>query len=160
MSRFFDFRQLVKYGVAGLLATLVQIFFFYLLASTCLKCLAPDDLAVRIFALPSAKFTGGEAWYASRGTLASVATAIAFTIANVACWLMNRSFVFTPGRWKWHVEFAMFYGAAAFATVIAIAALKILIDVFGVMTTFAVVLEVGISFVVNFFARKFFVFKG
>lgn len=142
------------------MATAVQTCVFYVLASTCLKCLAPDDWAVRFLCLPPADFTGAEPWYASRGALASAATAVGFTVANVFCWIMNRAFVFRPGKYRWHVEFAMFFGAAAFATIVALAVMKTLIDGFGMMTTLAVVVEVVVSFMVNFFMRKFFIFKG
>ena len=54
----------------------------------------------------------------------------------------------------------MFFGAAAFATVMALAVMKTLIDCFGMMTTLAVAVEVVVSFLVNFFVRKFFIFKG
>jgi putative flippase GtrA len=54
----------------------------------------------------------------------------------------------------------MFFAAASLATAIALAVMKILIDSFGMMTTFAVVIEVLVSFMVNFFIRKFFIFKG
>ena len=154
------FWQFVKYGLVGVMATAVQTCVFYVLASTCLKCLAPDDWAVRFLCLPSADFTGAEPWYASRGALASAATAVGFTVANVFCWIMNRAFVFRPGKYRWHVEFAMFFGAAAFATIVALAVMKTLIDGFGMMTTLAVVVEVVVSFMVNFFMRKFFIFKG
>lgn len=153
------FWQFVKYGVIGVLATCVQTGLFYVLASTVLKCLTEDDIAVRLFALPSAEFTGSEAWYCSRGTLAAVATAVGFTFANIFCWLMNRAFVFRPGRYSWHVEFGMFFGAATLATVIALAVMKLLIDYAGMMTTIAVMVEVVVSFLVNFFVRKFFIFK-
>ena len=154
------FAQFVKYGAVGVMATCVHLAVFYLLASTCLKCLTEDDKAVRLLSLPSAAFTGAEPWYASRGTLASGATAVGFTVANVFCYIMNRAFVFTPGRFRWPVEFAMFFAAAAFATVVALAAMKVLIDFFGVMTSLAVVAEVAISFIVNFFVRKHVIFKG
>ena len=142
------------------MATVVQTFVFYALSSTCLKCLAPDDWAVRFLSLPSAVFTGAEPWYASRGALASAATVVGFTVANVFCWIMNRAFVFRPGKYRRHVEFAMFFGAAAFATIVALAVMKTLIDGFGMMTTLAVAVEVAVSFMVNFFMRKFFIFKG
>ena len=141
------------------MATVVQTGVFYTLAATCLKCLGPDDWAVRFLALPSAEFTGAEPWYASRGALAAVATAIGFLVANVFCWLMNRAFVFRPGKYRWYVEFAMFFGAAAFATLVALSIMKVLIDHLGMMTTLAVAVEVVVSFIVNFFIRKFFIFK-
>lgn len=154
------FWQFVKYGVIGVLATCIQTVVFYLLAATCLKCLTADDWAVRFLGLPSAVFTGGEAWYASRGMLAAAATAVGFVIANVFCWLMNRTFVFVPGKFRWFVELGMFFGASTFATVVALGVMKILIDQAGMMTSLAVIVEVAVSFLVNFFVRKFFIFKG
>lgn len=154
------FWQLAKYGLVGVMATGVQTVIFYVLASTCLECLGPDDIAVRLFSLPAAQFTGAEPWYASRGAIASVATAAGFIIANIFCWLMNRWFVFKPGKFRWYVELGMFFGASTLATVIALGVMKFLIDQFGMMTTLAVVVEVVVSFLVNFFIRKFFIFKG
>ena len=154
------FAQFVKYGVIGVLATCVQTGIFYVLASTCLKCLTADDLAVRFLGLPAATFTGEEAWYASRGMLAAAATAVGFVLANIFCWLMNRWFVFRPGRYRWHIELAMFFGASTLATLIALGLMKVLIDQCGMMTTLAVVVEVVTSFLVNFFVRKFVIFNG
>lgn len=154
------FAQFVKYGVIGVLSTCVQTGIFYVLAATCLKCLTPDDFAVKLFGLPHATFTGNEAWYASRGMLAALATASGFVVANVFCWLMNRWFVFTPGKYKWHIELAMFFGVSTAATLMALGVMKALIDQFGIMTTVAVAVEIVVSFFVNFFMRKFVIFKG
>lgn len=154
------FWQFVKYGVIGVMAALVQTGVFYVLATTCLKCLTADDMAVRFLGFPSAQFSGSEAWYASRGMVAAYATAVGFFLANVFCWLMNRRFVFRPGKFGWLAEFGMFFGVSTLATVIALAVMKVLIDSLGLMTTFAVVVEVVVSFLVNFFIRKYFIFKG
>lgn len=154
------FWQFVKYGVIGVMATLVQTGIFYLLAASCLSCLTADDWAVRFLGLRAAEFTGNEPWFLSRGMLAAYATAVGFFVANVFCWLMNRWFVFRPGKYKWQVEFAMFFGTSTVATFIALGVMKVLIDSFGLMTSLAVVVEVITSFFVNFFARKFFIFKG
>ena len=146
------FAQFVKYGIVGVMATCVQTGIFYILAA--------DDWAVRLLGLPSVAFTGEEAWYASRGMLAAAATAVGFVVANIFCWLMNRWFVFKPGKFRWYVELGMFFGASTLATVIALGVMKFLIDQFGMMTTLAVVVEVIVSFLVNFFIRKFVIFKG
>ena len=153
------FAQFVKYGAIGVMATCVQLAVFYAFASFVLKCLGADDPAVTRFGLPFASFTGDEPWYASRGTLAAIDTAAGFIVANVFCWLMNRAFVFVPGRHSPAKEFALFFGASAAATLIALGVMKVLIDAFGVATTYAVVVEVAVSFMVNFIARKFFIFK-
>ena len=154
------FWQFVKYGTIGVMATGVQLVVFYFLAATCLRCLTEDDAAVRLLGFPSVAFTGEEAWYASRWFIAAVATAAGFTVANVFCWLMNRAFVFRPGKFRWYVEFGMFFGAAAFATLIATAVQSGLIKGFGMTTSAAVIVEVFVSFAVNFFVRKFYIFKG
>jgi len=154
------FAQFVKYGVIGVLATGVQTGVFYVLAACWLRCLTPDDWAVKLLGLPSATFTGEEAWYAARGTLATIDTAFGFVLANIFCWLMNRWFVFKPGKYRWYVEFGMFFGTATIATAIALGVMKVLIDGLGLMTTLAVVVEVVVSFLVNFFVRKFVIFKG
>ena len=154
------FAQFVKYGAVGVMATCVHLAVFYLLASTCLKCLTEDDKAVRLLSLPSAAFTGAEPWYEARWFLAAVATASGFSVANVFCWLMNRACVFRPGKFAWHVEFALFYGAAALATVIALVVQSALIRFGGTTTSFAAILEIVVSFFVNFVTRRFFIFKG
>ena len=154
------FWQFVKYGVVGVLATTVQLLVFYVLASTCLRCLAADDWAVRFLGLPAVDFGGGEPWHGSRWFLAAVDTAVGFTVANVFCWLMNRTFVFRPGKFAWHVEFSMFFGAAAAATAVALAVQSLLIRFCGMMTSAAAFVEVVVSFLVNFLARKFFIFRG
>ncbi len=154
------FAQFVKYGAIGVASTVVQTGILYVLASLWLLCLTPDDWAVKLLGLPAASFTGNEPWYAARGTLAAIDTAGGFTVANVFCWLMNRWFVFKPGKFRWFVEFGMFFGTATIATVIALGVMKVLIDCFGMMTTLAVVVEVLVSFFVNFFMRKFVIFKG
>ena len=150
------FWQFVKYGAIGVMATLVQTGVFYLLATTCLKCLGPDDVAVRCLGFTSAEgLTDGV-----RAFRFSLATAAGFVLANVFCWLMNRWFVFRPGKFSWYVEFGMFFGASTVATVIALGLSSVLIGWLGLMTTLAVFIEVVVSFLVNFFVRKFFIFKG
>lgn len=149
------FEQFVKYGAIGMMSTCVQTGIFFILASTCLMCLAPNDWAVRFAHLPSVEVSD-----AVRSNRALVATAIGFVFANVFCWLMNRWFVFKPGKFKWYVEFGMFFGAATFATIVAMGVMKLLIHYAGMMTTLAVLVEVVVSFLVNFFVRKYCIFKG
>jgi len=148
------FWQFVKYGVCGVLATCVQVGFFYLCAATCLRCLSADDWAVRFLGLPDVAIADGV-----RAVRAGLATAVGFTFANVFCWLMNRWFVFKPGKFRWYVEFGMFFGVSTLATVIALAVQSGLISWFGLMTSAAVFIEIVVSFFVNFFIRKFFIFK-
>ena len=150
------FWQFVKYGAIGVMATLVQTGVFYLLATTCLKCLGVEDVAVRYLGFAAADdLTDGV-----RAFRFSLATAVGFVLANIFCWLMNRWFVFKPGKFAWYVEFGMFFATSTVATVIALGVSSALIGWFGLMTTLAVLIEVVVSFLVNFFVRKFFIFRG
>ena len=149
------FWQLVKYGVVGLLATAVQTVVFYLLATTALKCLTADDFTVRWFGFAQASDVSNFV----RALRFALATGIGFTVANVFCWLLNRRIVFRPGRHRWHVEFLLFYAGASLATLVALGLSSLMIGTFGLMTSYAVVLEVVSSFFINFFLRKFVIFK-
>lgn len=155
----FPLWQIVKYGIAGLIATMIQTAVFYLLASTVLKCLAEDDIMVKLLGLPAATFAAETPWFATRGIYASIATAIGFAIANICCWLMNRAFVFGSGSRGKLAEFLMFFGVSAGATLIALAIQTACIDLFGMMTSYAVLIEIAVSFSINYLVRKFFIFR-
>ncbi len=149
------FAQFVKYGAIGVASTLVQMAVFYLLASTVCKCLGPDDKAVKWLGLPFVEIPD---WV--RSLRFAVDTAIGFSVANVFCWLMNRAFVFRPGKFAWYKEFGMFFGAAACAMAVATWFAGMLICWIRLQSTVALLVEVVVSFAVNFVARKFFIFKG
>ena len=149
------FFQFVKYGTNGVIATYVQTGTFYFLGATCLMCLGPSDWAVKYLGLPSAEVSDGV-----RALRFATATAGGFVVANVVCWLMNRWCVFTPGKFRWYVELALFFAASTLATVVALGLSAALIRLAGLMTTIALAIEIVVSFFVNFFVRKFFIFKG
>ena len=73
---------------------------------------------------------------------------------------MNRWFVFKPGRYAWSVELVMFFSVSGLAMALATAISWVLIHQWGLMTTLAVLVEVVVSFLFNFFIRKFVIFKG
>ena len=149
------FWQFVKYGIIGAMATVVQTAVFYASAATILPFLKSDDWAVRLFSLPAVEATD-----AVRSLRFALATAIGFVVANIFCWLMNRSFVFRPGRHRWWTEAAMFFAVSAGAVAVATVISALAIRFFGLMTSLAVVIEVGISFFFNYFIRKFVIFNG
>ncbi len=149
------FAQFVKYGVVGVMATAVQTAVFYVFAATCLECLKNDDWAVRLLGLPAADVSD-----AVRAVRFVIATAFGFVVANIFCWLMNRVFVFRAGKFPWWKEFCLFFGVSAMATVVAMSLSWALIHWCGLMTTLAVFIEIVVSFLFNYFLRKFFIFKG
>ncbi len=149
------FWQFVKYGAIGVMSTLVQVAVFYLLAATCLACLKADDFAVRLLGFPAS-----DASDAVRAIRFGWATAIGFVFSNVFCWLMNRRFVFRVGKFRWPVELALFMSVSGFAMLLATVLSVVLIDRLGLMTTLAVLIEVVVSFLLNYLLRKFVIFKG
>ena len=149
------FWQFAKYGAIGALATAVQAVAFYALAATALKCLTPDDVAVRLLGLPAASIPE-----TVRALRFAAATALGFAVSNVLCWLLNRAFVFRPGRYRWWTELALFVLVAATAMALATALGSVLIARCRLMTTMAVLVEIAVSFLFNFALRKFVIFKG
>lgn len=146
--------QLMRYGIIGVLATFVQLIVFYAFAIRIFSCLTPNDWAVIAFG-----FSAAEVSDATRGLNFVICTTIAFVVSNFFCWVMNRKFVFVPGKFKWYIELGMFYAASTIAAALAIVLSWICINYFGLMTTLAVFVEIVVSFMVNYFVRKFLIFK-
>lgn len=149
------FWQFAKYGTIGVMATAVQAIVFYLLSATVLPCLSANDWAVRMLSLPAAEVSD-----AVRAVRFAEATAIGFILSNIFCWLMNRRFVFKAGKYAWYVELVMFFAVSGLAMALATGLSWMLIHHLSLMTTFAFAVEVVVSFLFNFFIRKFVIFKG
>ncbi len=149
------FWQFVKYGAIGVMSTVVQAAVFCILAVTCLACLQSDDPSVRLLGLPSADVTD-----AVRAARFGAATAAGFVFANVFCWFMNRWFVFRAGKFSWPVELLFFMSVSGAAMLLATGLSMLFIRWLGMTTTLAFLIEVVVSFALNFFIRKFLIFKG
>lgn len=149
------FVQFLKYATVGLMATCVQTAVFYALAATWLPCLGTDDFAVRFLGLPAADLPD-----AVRAMRAGIAVCTGFFVANLFCWLMNRRFVFKPGRHVWYIECGLFFAVSLAAFAVGLGLQTALIRWAGMMTTLAFLAEVLSSLAINFVVRKFFVFNG
>lgn len=146
--------QFIKYGVAGGIATAVQTIVFFILAVTLLKCLTADDWMVKLFGLPSVTISDTlRSWRALQANL------IGFVVSNIICWLLNRAFVFRPGKFKWYIEFGLFFGTSSIATLLALGIQCVLIRYFSAMTTLAVLLQMVTAFMINFVVRKYVIFN-
>ncbi len=151
--------QIAKYGIIGVLATAINLAVAEICAAYVWPCLTPDDLFVRweIFSLKDATYFITDA---TRATRAVYCNLVGFFIANVVCWLLNRKFVFTPGRHNWLVEYALFLAGSGFAIACGSVAIWALVKFQGMQTTYSFVVNVLVSVAVNFVVRKFVVFKG
>jgi len=86
--------------------------------------------------------------------------AIAFPIGCIVAYVTNILFVFTPGRHSRLKELLMFFGVAACGFFPGIWIIDFLVGRFGVPSVFAQCAFIITSFLVNFFMRKFVIFKG
>ena len=151
--------QVFKYGLIGILATVINLAVAEVCAAHVWPCLTPDDLFVKwgIFGLSDAAFLVTDATRAIRAVYCNFA---GFFVANLICWYLNRLFVFTPGRHHWLVEYALFLAGSGFAILCGSVVIWALVRFCGMQTTYTFVINVFVSVAVNFVVRKFWVFKG
>ena len=147
--------QIVKYGLIGVLATIINLLVAELAAAYVWPCLGPDDLFVKHCGFSSVNIAD-----ATRATLAVYCNFVGFFVANLVCWLLNRKYVFQPGRHNWFVEYLLFLAGSGFAILCGSGLIWALVKYQGMQTTYSFVINVMVSVAVNFVVRKFFVFKG
>lgn len=147
-------RQILKYGLIGGLATAINIVVAEFLAAFVLPCLGVDDFFVRHFGLPASTISDD-----LRANYAVVCNLTGFFVANVSCWVLNRRYVFTPGRHSLFVEYLLFLAGSGVAILFGNAAIWFLVKFCAVQTTFSFAVNVILSVAINFVVRKFIVFK-
>lgn len=147
--------QFVKYGVAGGIATAAHILTFFLAGFLLFPCVTQDDILVKLLGL-----TAPAVEEALRARHAVYANVLAFCVSNTVCYIINRLFVFRPGRHHVVLEFALFLAVSAISMTIGTTLMGILIKQFGLQTTLAFGANLVSSLAINYVMRKFFVFKG
>lgn len=146
--------QFVKYVLAGGVATVTHVAVFFLCGRRLLPCLTPEDVVVRLLGLevpPAA---------AARARNAAICNVIGFVVANTICYLLNRRFIFVPGRHRRSVEFLLFFAVSATSILLGTAVQSWLIAAHGVQTTPAFGANLAASLAINYLARRFVIFKG
>ena len=147
--------QFLKYAIAGGIATGVHILTFFLSGFFVFPCVASDDILVRLFGLAAPVVE--ETLRARNAVFCNI---IAFLVSNTVCYVINRLFVFKPGRHSPVVEFLLFFAVSAVSVGLGTFLMGILIDRFGIQTTYAFGANMLCSLAINYALRKFFVFKG
>lgn len=85
---------------------------------------------------------------------------IAFPVGCIVAYFTNILFVFTPGKHSRIKELALFFGVAACGFFPGLWIIDFLVSRYGVPSAFAQCAFILTSFLVNFFMRKFVIFKG
>jgi putative flippase GtrA len=147
--------QFIKYGIAGGLATATHIVAFFLCGWFLLPCLTQDDIAVRLLGLTAPAISE-----ATRAWNAGFCNAIGFSVSNVLCYVLNRLFVFRPGRHHWVLEFLLFFAVSGISMVLGTALQTFLITRHGMQTTLAFGANIVCALLINYAMRKFVIFKG
>ena len=147
--------QFVKYGLAGGLATVTHVLAFFLVGFLLFPCVTDNDPLVKLFGLVAPAVD--EALRARHAVFSNV---VAFFVSNTVCYLANRWFVFRPGRHHVVIEFLLFLAVSAVSMIIGTTLMGVLIQRFGIETTYAFGANILSSLAINYVMRKFFVFKG
>ncbi len=147
--------QFIKYALAGGVATTVHITLFHLLAWKFFPALQEKDFAVRVLKLPVARLTDK---VRSRNSM--IANLTAFVFSNLVAYLINIYWVFEPGRHSFWVEIGLFYAVSGGSLVLGTAMMGWLIRRFGMQTTYAFTANLVSAVLINYAARKFFIFQG
>lgn len=148
--------QFLKYGFVGGLATIVNAVSVFLFAWLVFRCVTESDPVVRLLGLTVQPMADE----AARARLANEAAVCAFLIANTFCYILNRKFVFVPGKLPVWREFLSFMAVGALALVVGMGASYLLIKYAGAETSIGLLANLVASMAFNYVLRKFFIFKG
>ena len=149
------FVQFVKYGLAGGVATATHILAFFAAGFFLFPCVPADDPLVRLFGLAAPAVEE-----VLRARYAVFSNVVAFMFSNTVCYVINRLFVFRPGRHHIAIEFLLFLAVSAVSMTVGTTLMGLLIKQFGMQTTYAFGANILSSLAINYVMRKFFVFKG
>ena len=171
--------QFLKYWIAGGIATSIDIGVFYLLAFAFFPAIQPDDdLVVGLsklyeWTIASLPHVAEYAWFDElmhfnvapiseelRVRNFIISRFIVFFISNFVAYVMNMLWVFTPGRHTRRKEITLFYVVAVTSFLIGTAIAWVLIEMFGISTTQAYAANLVTAVLINFVARKYWVFGG
>ena len=148
--------QFAKYGFAGGLSTIVNAISVVLFAWLVFRCVTEGDPVVKLLGLSVTPMADG----AARARLANEAAVCAFLIANTFCYVLNRMFVFVPGKMSAWREYLSFTAVGALALAVGMAASYALIRFAGAETSVGLLANLVASMAFNYVLRKFFIFRG
>ena len=147
--------QFIKYGFVGGIATGINIVLFFALGCTLLPCLTEDDIMVKLFGMSVEPISK-----ATRIWNSSICNTAGFLVSNTVCYILNRLFVFKPGRHSMKVECALFFGVSGLSWAIGLTIQRSLIQLWDIQTTIAFAVNILCALLINYAMRKFVIFKG
>ena len=147
--------QFFKYAFCGGVAFAVDIIVFFLVAWFLFPALTESDALVKLFGLHVDAVPEQV-----RSVNFIIGSVIAFIASNMTAYILNVLFVFKSGKHSRLKELGLFYLISGISVGIGIAVGVILIGGFGLSTTFSYVAKAISTMLINYAARKFFIFQG
>lgn len=147
--------QFVKYGIAGGIATVVDMAIFYFLSWQVFQALNSDDIVVRLLNL---NVPAMDETLRSRNFV--INSGIAFIFSNLTAYLINFHWVFHPGRHSRHVEVLLFYAVSLTSILVGGALGWGMIYYLHMSSTSSYLGKMVASLMINYVCRKYIIFKG
>ena len=145
--------QFMKYAIAGGIATLIDMAVFFLFAAKVFPALKADEFLVQRLHLHVV--AAAAAVRARHYVYCKIA---AFFVSNTTAYLIDRAWVFHPGRHRRGAEYGLFFLVSLTSFLLGTALAWGLIHILGAATLSAYLANAVASLSVNFAGRKFFVF--
>ena len=149
------FVQFIKYGMAGGLATVVDVVVTFILCWKFLPALTSDDRLVQLLGITIVPIDE-----VFRGRNYFINCTLAFMVANFVAYVANVLWVFESGKHSRKKELALFYMVSGISFVVGTALATSLIRFWGMQTSFAKIVNIIASVSINYVGRKFYIFKG
>lgn len=152
--------QFIKYAFVGGLATAVNIFVFFLAGWFLFPCLTEDDIFVKLIRKIKKNVVLPVSALRSRYANACYCNIVAFFFSNTVCYILNRLFVFQPGKHSALVEALLFFAVSGVSVFLGTLIQTWLIAKFNKQTTVAFCANLVTSLAINYVMRRFVVFNG
>ena len=147
--------QFIKYGLAGGLATAVDLALTFLLSWKFLPALTSHDKLVTVTGIAILPVAESSRWINY-----FIDCGLAFLVANFVAYVANVLFVFEPGRHSRAKEITLFYAVSGISFALGTGLAAALIHFAGLETSYAKIVNMFASVMINYAGRKYFIFKG
>lgn len=147
--------QFFKYSVCGGTAMAVDMVVFFLVAWLLFPALTENDVLVRLFNIKVETIPEHV-----RTLNFCIGNGIAFMVSNLAAYILNVLFVFRAGKHSRGKEIGLFYFVSAISVGIGVGIGAVLIQGFGLSTTFSYIAKALSTTLINYAARKYIIFHG
>ena len=147
--------QFFKYSICGGTAMAVDMITFFLVAWLLFPALTENDVLVRLFGMKVVTVPEH-----MRTLNFCIGNGIAFMASNLTAYILNVLFVFKSGKHGRLKEVGLFYLVSAISVGIGVGIGAVLIQGFGLSTTFSYIAKAISTTLINFVARKYIVFHG